>query len=255
MAKASEPSKILVCWMEVDHPPATVVANWRAHLDAAEQAQADRFHFDDDRSTYIAAHWLIRNALTSVDGLAPTDWRFTVEEYGKPAIDPALGRHDLRFNLSHVRGFVACAVTTSTTIGIDVETLSPKHGGLDVADRFFSPSEGAILRATASDQQLLTFFRLWTLKEALIKATGEGLHRPLDSFSFSLDPTTIRFHPEDADEAVNWTFVEHRPTPSQVLALAIRQPLVPSGSLAIRRVSGQPQEWSSIRHEVWNSLR
>jgi 4'-phosphopantetheinyl transferase len=68
-----------------------------------------------------------------------------------------------RFNLSHSRGCVACAVATGMTIGIDVETLSRKHGGLDIADRFFSPSEVAILHGTASNQQLQTFFRLWTL--------------------------------------------------------------------------------------------
>lgn len=241
MTSAPEPSNILVCWMEFDRPPASIVANWRAHLDAAEQAQADRFHFDDDRSAYIAAHWLARNALTSVGGLAPTDWRFVAEQYGKPAIDPALGKSDLRFNLSHVRGFVACAVTTGATIGIDVETLSRKHGGLDVADRFFSASEAALLRATAPDQRLLTFFRLWTLKEALIKATGEGLHRPLDSFSFSLDPTVVGFSAEDAEDGANWTFVEHRPTSNHALALAVREPSISPARISIRRVSGQPR--------------
>jgi 4'-phosphopantetheinyl transferase len=240
MVDASKRARILVWWMEVDAPPATVVADWRSCLDAAEQLQADRFHFDQDRSTYIAAHWLIRNALASVGGLPPTDWRFIAEQYGKPEIDPVLGRPDLRFNLSHSRGFVACAIATGAAVGIDVETLSRKHGGLDIADRFFTPSEVAILHATASSQQREAFFRLWTLKEALIKATGEGLHRPLDSFSFSLDPTAVRFHPADADEAAKWTFVEHRPTPRHALALAIRQPSAQPVSLSICRVSGQP---------------
>jgi 4'-phosphopantetheinyl transferase len=238
MVEASK--RILVWWMEIDAPPATVVADWRSCLDAAEQVRADRFHFDEDRTTYIAAHWLIRNALASVGGLPPTDWRFIVERHGKPEIDPVLGRPDLHFNLSHARGLVACAVATGATIGIDVETLSRKHVGLEIADRFFTPSEVAILRAAASGQQLEAFFRFWTLKEALIKATGEGLHRPLDSFSFSLDPTLVRFDPADSDEAAKWTFVEHRPTPGHMLALAIRQPSAGPVSLSICRRPGQP---------------
>jgi 4'-phosphopantetheinyl transferase len=240
MVDALKLGKIMVWWMQLDAPPAAVIEGWRHCLGAAEQAQADRFYFAEDRYTYIAAHWLIRNALTSVDGLPQTDWRFIAEKYGKPTIDPALGRPDLRFNLSHSRGFAACAIAIGATIGIDVEMLSRKQGGLDIAERFFSPSEVAILRGTASNQQLEMFFRLWTLKEALIKATGEGLHRPLDSFSFSFDPTVVRFHPEDAGEAAKWTFVEHRPTPSHALALAIRQPLFRPVSLSIRRVCWPP---------------
>jgi 4'-phosphopantetheinyl transferase len=240
MVGASKRAEILVWWMQVDDPPATVVAQWRCSLDAAEQVRADRFHFDRDRSAYIAAHWLIRNALASVGGLPPPDWHFIAEQHGKPEIDPALGRPDLRCNLSHASGLVACAVATGATIGIDVETFSRKHAGLDLADRFFSPSEVAILRATASDRQRETFFRLWTLKEALIKATGEGLHRALDSFSFLLDPTSVRFHRADAGEAAKWTFVEHRPTPDHALALAIRQSSPQPVSLSICRVSGQP---------------
>lgn len=209
--------------MELGSPPASAIARWRAGLDAPEQAQADRFHFDEDRSTYIAAHWLVRNALASVGGLRPADWRFTIEKHGKPGIDPALGRPDLRFNLSHTRGFVACAVSFGDMIGIDVEALSRRPVELDIAERFFSPSEVAILRDTAQAGRPGTFMRFWTLKEALIKATGEGLSRALDSFSFSLDPVSIAFDPEDAAEALKWKFIEQRPTPRHLLALAIRR--------------------------------
>jgi 4'-phosphopantetheinyl transferase len=227
----------MVWYMEVDTPPATVIAEWRVCLDAAEQVQADGFYFDEDRSTYIAAHWLIRNALAAIGGLPPTDWRFVAAKRGKPEIDPALGRPDLRFNLSHTRGLVACAVGLGTTIGIDVETLSRKRPGLDIAHRFFSPSEVAILRGTAQNQQSHTFFRFWTLKEALIKATGEGMHRALNSFSFSLDPASITFHPDNADEAAKWKFIELQPTSRHLLALAVRQSTARPLNLSIRRVS------------------
>ena len=68
MDGAAIPGEIAVWWMELEAPPATVMAQWRACLDAAEQAQADRFHFEEDRSIYTAAHWLTRNALASVGG-------------------------------------------------------------------------------------------------------------------------------------------------------------------------------------------
>jgi 4'-phosphopantetheinyl transferase len=222
MVCLASPGAIRVWWMELGSVSAAVAARWWACLDAAERTQADRFHFEADRSTYIAAHWLVRNALASVGGLPPADWRFTAGEYGKPGIDPALGQPDLQFNLSHTRGFVACAVGFGGMIGIDVEALSRAPADLDIAERYFSPSEVAILRRSTHDQQAYTFMRFWTLKEALIKTTGEGLSRALDSFSFSLDPVSITFDPADADEAANWQFIEQRPTPGHLLALAIR---------------------------------
>jgi 4'-phosphopantetheinyl transferase len=236
MAFGANPGEIAVWWMELDAPPADVMVQWRSCLDAAEQARADRFHFEGDRETYTAAHWLVRNALASVGGMPPADWRFVVETRGKPAIDPALGRRGLRFNLSHTRGFVACAITFGSEIGIDVETLARNPAGLDIAEHFFSPSEVAILRGVAPDRQRDTFFRLWTLKEAYIKATGEGLSRPLDSFSFALDPVAISFDPDAAAEASQWQFIEQRPTHRHLLALAIRHPAAASVKLSIHPI-------------------
>jgi 4'-phosphopantetheinyl transferase len=233
---AIAPGEILVWLMEVDAPPAAIVEDWRACLDVAELARADRFYFDADRVTYIAAHWLLRCALAETGGLPPAHWRFVEEKHGKPWIDPALGLPELRFNLSHSTGLVVCAVTVGAAIGIDVELISPQRVGLDIAGRYFSADEVALLRSSPPQKQQQTFFRLWTLKEALIKATGEGLHRALDSFSFSLDPTAVTFHPIDPEDADAWVFLERRPTARHVLALAIKQPSVRPVRLLISRV-------------------
>ena len=217
MVRGLKPDEVAVWWMEFGALPAAVISRWRACLDPAELARADRFHFGEDRLTYTAAHWLVRTALASVAGLPPAEWRFVVEKQGKPAIDPALCRPELRFNLSHTRGFVACAVSVSSEIGIDVEALTRTPAGLDIAERFFSPSEVAILRGKAQDQRLDTFLRFWTLKEAFIKATGEGLPRA-DSFSFSLDPIAISYLHAGADEPAGLTFIERRLTPRHLPA-------------------------------------
>jgi 4'-phosphopantetheinyl transferase len=242
MGYGLKPNEIATWWMELAIPPtADVVTQWRACLDATEQAQADRFYFDEDRWTYAAAHWLVRNALASVDGLPAADWRFIAEKRGKPRIDPALSRVELAFNLSHTTGFVACAISTGVEVGIDVESLARKPADRDIAQRFFSPPEVAILRDAAPERQRETFFRFWTLKEAFIKATGEGLSRPLDSFSFALDPVAIAFHPPDADEARQWTFFEQRPTPRHLLAIAIRRPASQPTKLSIRAMPSAAQ--------------
>jgi 4'-phosphopantetheinyl transferase len=228
--------EVAVWWMNFDSPPVGVVGRWRSCLDPSERAQAERFHFREDRETYIAAHWLVRTALASVGGVSPGDWRFVAERLGKPGIDPALGRPELKFNLAHSRGFVACAVTLGSEIGIDVEAISSRHSGLDIAAHFFSPAEVAILRATAPDRQHEVFLRFWTLKEAFIKATGEGLSRPLDSFSFVLDPVAISFSQDQTDKAARWQFIEVRPTAQHLLALAIERTEAIPASLTVRQM-------------------
>jgi len=223
--------------MEVDAPAPDLIERWRDCLDTEELARAARFYFDPDRAIYTAAHWLLRTALAEAAGLPAGAWRFVNGPQGKPRIDPARGHPQLSFNLSHTKGMVACAIATDVEIGIDVEVISPRHAGLDIAKRYFSTEETALLRATETHQQQVElFFRLWTAKESLIKATGEGLQRALDSFSFAFDPTRITFHPDDPDEASRWLFWEHRPTARHALALAIRQPSPGPLRLSISRV-------------------
>jgi 4'-phosphopantetheinyl transferase len=223
--------------MEVDAPAPALLERWRGCLDTEELARAARFYFDPDRTIYTAAHWLLRTALAEAGGLPAAAWRFVSGPHGKPRIDPALGRPRLSFNLSHTKGLVACAIATDVDIGIDIELISPRRAGLDIAERYFSTEETALLRATESyQQQVQLFFRLWTAKESLIKATGEGLQRALDSFSFAFDPTRITFHPDDGHEALRWVFWEHQPTAQHALALAIRRPSPRPLQLSMSRV-------------------
>ena len=216
-------NEVHVWLMEIDEPSRALLADWRRCLDSDELARADRFHFERDRIIYTAAHWLLRSALTEVGGLPTAAWRFATGPHGKPRIDAALGHDALSFNLSHTKGLVACAVTLQAEIGVDVELVEPRRSGLDIAEHYFSAAEVVSLRAMPSAQQMRTFFRLWTLKEALIKTTGEGLQRALDSFSFALDPVTVAFHPHNPDEAARWSFWELEPTAHHATALAIRQ--------------------------------
>jgi 4'-phosphopantetheinyl transferase len=210
--------------MELGSASADTVAQWSVCLDSGERARSTRFRYQEDRTAYIAAHALLRTALSSIADRPPTEWRFVAEKLGKPRIDPEAGLPRCEFSLSHTRGLVACAVCAGAQIGIDVATLAPREAGLDIATNFFSPAEVAMLRRAPAGQQPLVFFRLWTLKEAFIKATGEGLSRSLDSFSFSLDPVSIDFPSGPADEAAHWQFAEMRPTRRHLLAVAIRRP-------------------------------
>jgi 4'-phosphopantetheinyl transferase len=200
------------------------LAAFRPLLDEAERARADRFHFAADRDAYATAHALLRVMLSKEAGIAPADWRFRAAHGGKPEIDPALGQPDLRFSLSHTRGMVACAVGRGHDLGVDVEACDPSHPALEVAQRFFAPAEAALLGRLPPAQRNVAFYRIWTLKEAYLKATGQGITGPLDSFAFTLDPVSIAFSTPGSGQPDGWQFTEFRPGPGHRLALAIRRP-------------------------------
>ncbi len=217
-----QPDEVLVRWMEVgDVPPATV-ASWRGWLDPDEIARADRFRFDSDRVTYIGAHALVRSLLASVGPYPAGAWRFVVDQRGKPEIDPAL-ESPLRCNLAHCRGLVAAAVAYGHDVGVDAERCDRAPFFGNIARRYFTPDEVALVRADAADGGRDAFFRLWTLKEAFIKATGEGLRRSLQSFSFAFDPIAVTIAAGTGMESGEWQFFQDRPTEEHLVAAAVRR--------------------------------
>jgi 4'-phosphopantetheinyl transferase len=103
---------------------------------------------------------------------------------GEGIEDSSYLEHDrvraLRFNMSHSHELALCAVSTQREVGIDLEYLRPLPEAEQLAKRFFSKAEHALIQALPVEEQAHVFFRLWTAKEAYLKATGKGLGHPLD---------------------------------------------------------------------------
>ena len=153
-------------------------------LSEDEQARCEAYKFEEHRREYIATHALARTALSFHGKLSPEAWRFRPNAYGKPAVDPECG---LRFNLSNSRALVVCLVAESADVGVDVEPCSRAETILEVAPSVFSTLELRQLEALEPHDKITRALRLWTLKEAYIKARGLGLRLPLSKFSFHFD--------------------------------------------------------------------
>ena len=149
-----------------------------ASLSQAERARAQRFAFDHLRRRYFASHVALREILAELTGVAAADQRFTEGPFGKPALASAA----CAFNMSHCDDVAVVAVAPRGEIGVDVEILRPVKDSITLAERNFTPTEHQLVLSTPPAQRDLVFLRIWTRKEACLKAVGSGFSIPADGF-------------------------------------------------------------------------
>ncbi len=157
-------------------------------LDNAERHRASRFVFERDRFRFIVGRARLRQLLSARLGVRPEVVEFAYGKRGKPALASAYADSNLRFNVSHSEDVAVYAFTYGREIGVDVEAIRPLTDADDIASRFFSRYEYEIYLALDACDRPLGFFNCWTRKEAFIKALGDGLYYPLDSFDVTLAP-------------------------------------------------------------------
>lgn len=153
-----------------------------AELAPEERERHQRFRFECDRRQYLLAHALLRRALSCYTPQSPQSWRFTTNAYGKPRLAGA----GPRFNLSHTKGLVVCALAHDVHLGVDVER---QHRAMDwqgLAERWLASEEQAWLACQPEQARATAFLRLWTLKEAYVKAFGLGLSMALTGFAIGI---------------------------------------------------------------------
>jgi 4'-phosphopantetheinyl transferase len=166
----------------------SVLHRFEAALAADEKARAQRFVFQPDRNSYIAARGVLRELLGRYLSQGPSEIEFDYGAQGKPALRSGWSQSGVQFNVSHSHGLGLFAFAVARQVGVDVELVRPDFAGEKIAERFFSPQEVRALRSLPAAVQDEGFFLCWTRKEAYIKARGEGLQIPLKSFHVSLTP-------------------------------------------------------------------
>jgi 4'-phosphopantetheinyl transferase len=205
--------------------PSSQVQRLRGILTNDELERADRFSFEIDRRRFIAARGILRSILSRYITIDPDHLRFCYNQYGKPFLAPEFSSYLLNFNLSHADCMALYAITRTMEIGIDVERVRSDVEYEEIAKHFFSVHEVAILRAIPTEKKPEAFYNCWTRKEAYIKAHGEGLSLPLDSFDVSFapgEPPVLLMTKNEPQERSLWTFLHLNPSSRYVGALAVR---------------------------------
>jgi len=179
-------------------PPRGAVHVWRAcaeNIDADdvdgllsfdERKRADRFHFDCDRQQFIVAHAALRTILARYLAARPTELRFAQAARGKPfLVSPRA--ESFHFNLSHSGRFALIAVA-SHTVGVDLEHRRPLGDITSLAAQVLNTGELRAWQMLDQEQQPRALFNAWTRKEAIVKATGDGLACPLHDVEVVFEP-------------------------------------------------------------------
>ncbi len=166
-------------WMVDLNGPTTAA---EAALSREELDRAARFRFEADRRRYRAAHAALREILAGYLGCDARAIHFERDPGGKPRTA------GIEFSVSHSGELALAAVARATAVGVDVERIRRLPDAAAIAGRFFPPEEAAAVRANPE-----CFFRLWTRREAWLKAEGTGLaginrQRPSGWTVLDLDP-------------------------------------------------------------------
>jgi 4'-phosphopantetheinyl transferase len=158
--------------------------------------------------------------------VAPENLRFTKNAYGRPEI--ANSNHckeKIRFNISYSKDIIVLAVAMNVDIGIDIEFVDEDTDFFLYSKSILSEKELWYLTNMPSEARSREFFKIWTLKEAYIKARGLGLAIGVDKLSFRLNAEKIDLCiDEDIDKSADsWDFFNAELIPSYMISICIKK--------------------------------
>jgi 4'-phosphopantetheinyl transferase len=220
-------------------PPAGTVHIWRASLiqppaiaqqlaqflSPDEQAKVESFRFVQHQQRSLISRGILRALLGRYLQTDPATLKFDYEAHGKPVLSPSPGWPNVQFNLAHSQDLVVYAIAVNCPVGIDVEYQRAMTDITEIAQRFFSPSEQQALNRLSGEVQKTAFFDYWTGKEAVLKATGQGL-AGLSSVEIALPDCSLHLQGDLAQwyPASSWKIRLFEPEENYSGAIAVPWP-------------------------------
>jgi len=146
-------------------------------LNEEERARMERMRLGIARHEYVVGRGMLRVLAGAATACGPREVTIGAGEFGKPRVE------GVEFSVAHSHGRVVLAACREAAVGVDVEWVEREIEALEIARSTFAPGEvKRIEQAAEGAERARAFFAVWTRKEALVKAHGQGLTIPLDSF-------------------------------------------------------------------------
>lgn len=198
-------------------------------LGQSERQRAGQFRFEKDRRAYILCHGILRSLLGRYLEVEPNKLSFSSNARGKPHLSQPLDNLHLRYNLSRSNGVALFAFARYREVGVDIELLRSIPDWESIAQQMLTPQERAALYLLPAEDRLAGFFNSWTRKEAILKATGEGIVGGMERVEVTLtpgEPARLLHIDGQASVGCQWTLHHLDPAPNFVAAVAVKGPSV-----------------------------
>jgi 4'-phosphopantetheinyl transferase len=194
-------------------------------LSEDEKNRARGFRYSEYRGRFVTGRAYLRKLLGTYLNTDPRDIFFEYNEHGKPEIPARSNPGEIEFNLAHSRNLALFAFTKNTAVGIDIEFVRQVMRPEKILERFFPEGERNYYHSQPETMKMLTFLKLWTIREAYSKAVGTGFsskHKEIDllpALKGSLPASASISHTKHPGK---WSILEIAPGAGYIGAVAYR---------------------------------
>ncbi|MFV5642306.1 4'-phosphopantetheinyl transferase family protein [Acinetobacter oleivorans] len=200
-----------------------VLSHYLGFLSSAEKLRYDQYHPKAAR-LFLISRVLVKTVLADKLGISPHQVNIQLHPNGKPFVQ---GSKAVYFNLTHSADVIILAVTEEGEIGVDIEQVDREFEWMRV-DSVLAPIEIEWIKEnelTNSSSVYQRFFQIWTLKEAYIKCTGEGMSRHLKKLNFHVLPEHIQFldSTNDAQKTEEYYFESYIYDSNFIFSICLQQ--------------------------------
>jgi 4'-phosphopantetheinyl transferase len=150
------------------------------NLSEEEKIRANKFKFERLQNRFIVCRSILRILLGKYLNIKPSEIVFHYGKKGKPSLAKSCNHLGIEFNLSHSENFALYGFTLNRKIGVDLEYRREINELEKLVKRFFHSREYELLSKLENKQKQNLFFKIWTAKEAYLKALGTGISEGLD---------------------------------------------------------------------------
>jgi 4'-phosphopantetheinyl transferase len=169
-------------------------------LSEKEIARSEKYLLLSDKHNYMVSRAILKRLLSRFSSVDESKIELDYNKNGKPFLPQ---NSDLQFNSSHSGNAFAIAFNIGNEMGIDIESLSRIPNIQVLETRLFTPAELKLFQTFQPDLQRRVFINSWTRKEAMLKAGGDGLTRPMNELEVSFI-TENYFHLGKENEQTQW---------------------------------------------------
>ena len=211
---------------------------WKASLDYSESKvnlvigflsrdeveRANQFYFERDRMQFIMRRGILKQIIAKYLAIEPKNLLFEYNRFGKPFLNSDFLKHDLRFNMSHSKNIALYCISYQKDVGIDIEYIREDVEFQQIIHRFFSHKEKEFIQKITIDKRREAFFRIWTRKEAVLKALGKGISFPIQMVNVPYNRSNFIIRINNVDDQCkesSWYVQDLLPANNYIASIAI----------------------------------